>query len=154
ERYRALVRSLPDTLIALCDRSLRLTFVDGAGLDDAWRATLKPGAHVADAFPADDRSQLEAQYREAFAGVHSAREITDDATGRTWWVEIGPYRPDNETVEGVFTVARNVTRRKRAEQELAHQALHDALTGLANRVLFVDRLDQALRRQRRTGGRS
>ncbi len=36
--------------------------------------------------------------------------------------------------------------RKRVEAELAHQALHDSLTGLPNRALFIDRLAQALTR--------
>jgi diguanylate cyclase (GGDEF)-like protein len=44
-----------------------------------------------------------------------------------------------------------VTGRKVAEQELAHRAFHDSLTGLANRALFVDRLDHALRRDARLG---
>jgi diguanylate cyclase len=39
-----------------------------------------------------------------------------------------------------------------SEREMAHQASHDSLTGLANRVLFADRVDQALARQRRHGG--
>ena len=39
--------------------------------------------------------------------------------------------------------------RKRAEEQLFHQALHDPLTGLPNRILFFDRLDQAIRRMRR-----
>ena len=43
---------------------------------------------------------------------------------------------------------RYAIERKRAEVELAHQALHDALTGLPNRALFLDRLEQALARVR------
>ena len=42
--------------------------------------------------------------------------------------------------------------RKRIEVELAHRALHDPLTGLPNRALFVDRLGVALDRSRRTNG--
>ena len=42
--------------------------------------------------------------------------------------------------------------RKRSEVQLAHLALHDSLTGLPNRALFLDRLGVALDRSRRTGG--
>lgn len=38
----------------------------------------------------------------------------------------------------------DVTARKRAEEQLLHDALHDGLTGLANRTLFLDRLKQAV----------
>ncbi|MEG4037230.1 EAL domain-containing protein [Microcoleus sp. S36b_A4] len=43
-------------------------------------------------------------------------------------------------------IIRDVTERKRVERQLLHGAFHDALTGLPNRVLFIDRLGQAIRR--------
>ena len=46
---------------------------------------------------------------------------------------------------------RDVTLRRQLERELKHRAFHDPLTGLANRVLFNDRAEQALRRTPRTG---
>jgi diguanylate cyclase (GGDEF)-like protein len=42
-------------------------------------------------------------------------------------------------------------KRERLEHQLRHQALHDPLTGLANRTLFADRLEHAMERHARTG---
>ena len=46
---------------------------------------------------------------------------------------------------------RDITARKKAEAALEHQALHDALTDLPNRVLLHDRLQQAIRAAQRDG---
>jgi diguanylate cyclase (GGDEF)-like protein len=48
---------------------------------------------------------------------------------------------------------RHAIERKRSETQLAHLALHDPLTGLPNRALFLDRVGVALDRARRTGAR-
>ncbi len=47
---------------------------------------------------------------------------------------------------------RDVTQERALRAQLSHQALHDPLTGLANRVLFEDRLSQASARTARRGG--
>jgi diguanylate cyclase (GGDEF)-like protein/PAS domain S-box-containing protein len=46
--------------------------------------------------------------------------------------------------QGFLIALRDVTERQEMEERMRHYALHDALTGLANRFLFMDRLDQAL----------
>ena len=51
---------------------------------------------------------------------------------------------DDRTVRGIVMNARDVTDRRALERRLAHQALHDPLTGLANRRLFLQRLERLL----------
>ncbi len=53
--------------------------------------------------------------------------------------------------ELILSVCRDVTERRRAEARIAHMAHHDPLTGLANRVLFQSRLEQAFTSERRFG---
>jgi diguanylate cyclase (GGDEF)-like protein/PAS domain S-box-containing protein len=55
------------------------------------------------------------------------------------------------TVRGLVLNTRDVSERKRLEQELIHQAFHDPLTGLANRALFRDRVSHALALAQRRG---
>lgn len=50
-------------------------------------------------------------------------------------------------------VAKDITPRVRVQRQLEHRALHDHLTGLANRALFWNRLEHAVARARRTGER-
>jgi diguanylate cyclase (GGDEF)-like protein/PAS domain S-box-containing protein len=56
---------------------------------------------------------------------------------------------DRPSVAGYVANVRDITERKEFEALLAHQALHDPLTGLANRQLILDRAEQMLVRSRR-----
>jgi diguanylate cyclase (GGDEF)-like protein/PAS domain S-box-containing protein len=61
-----------------------------------------------------------------------------------------PIFGDGEIVGAVVTF-RDISKRKALEQQLHHQAFHDPLSGLPNRVLFMDRLEHALTRAIRRG---
>lgn len=65
-----------------------------------------------------------------------------------------PARPQPDDLQALATcgnLAAIAIERARSREQLAHQALHDVLTGLPNRALFTDRLEQALARARRSG---
>jgi diguanylate cyclase (GGDEF)-like protein/PAS domain S-box-containing protein len=79
------------------------------------------------------------------------------ADGEELWV-LDRMRPERRAEDGTLLVSgvvADISERKRVEAEarelLAHAALHDSLTGLANRASFLDHLELGLKRATRTG---
>jgi diguanylate cyclase (GGDEF)-like protein/PAS domain S-box-containing protein len=62
---------------------------------------------------------------------------------------IFPKHDQDDKIIGFRGVGHDITERKRAEQELSHIATHDPLTGLPNRMLFIDRLKMGLAQAKR-----
>ncbi|MCL4821926.1 MAG: EAL domain-containing protein [Vicinamibacteria bacterium] len=102
----------------------------------------------------EDREALEAALRDHLEGrvAHFEAEYrmrTADGEWR-WMLARGlGVRDGDGHAYRMAGSQTDVSRQKRAEARLLHDALHDALTGLANRTLFMDRLEQALARTRR-----
>jgi len=64
-----------------------------------------------------------------------------------------PLLDESGRIVGTFGIARDVTAQIEAQEALAYQALHDPVTGLANRIALMDRLAQALIALERQPGR-
>ncbi|MBG0562414.1 GGDEF domain-containing protein [Actinoplanes sp. NEAU-A11] len=86
------------------------------------------------------------------AGDLDGIDLAADRDGRRVEIEcdLRDLRED-PTVRGLVVTLRDVTERRRLEDDLSHQAFHDSLTGLANRVLFRNRLEQAFSVAERDG---
>ncbi|TFW26513.1 EAL domain-containing protein [Massilia arenosa] len=78
-------------------------------------------------------------------GVHEAEWENDISTVRARWL----HRQVMAVEGGVVAIVRDITERKSTEERILHMAHHDELTGLPNRSLIRDRLDQSILHARR-----
>ncbi|MCV3214266.1 diguanylate cyclase [Plectonema radiosum NIES-515] len=62
---------------------------------------------------------------------------------------VAPIRDDNGKTTGAVLVCQDITKRKHKEAQLLRNAFYDGLTALPNRILFTDRLRQAIERSKR-----
>ena len=67
------------------------------------------------------------------------------------WIELIASRFTYQGSPAVLGIVRNVSEKKKAEELIWRQANYDALTQLPNRLMLLDRLDQEIRKSRRTG---
>jgi diguanylate cyclase (GGDEF)-like protein/PAS domain S-box-containing protein len=79
------------------------------------------------------------------------RIVRPDGTIRTIRQQAEVVRDGGGRAVRWLGIALDITEQRELEARLQHQATHDALTGLPNRALLVDRLDRALARSRRDG---
>ena len=105
----------------------------------------------------DDLAADSAQHQSILDGLADRYEMEKryvHKDGRAIWIQLGVSTVRSESGEVRYFVAQmhDITARRRVEEELAHQALHDPLTELPNRALFLDRLGHALGRLRRHPG--
>ncbi|HJW95617.1 MAG TPA: EAL domain-containing protein [Thermoanaerobaculia bacterium] len=155
KRFRELVENSSDA-IALLDPSGTLLWV-GPSTERVLGYTESEsiGQNALDLVHRDDRRDVESRMetllrtpRASASGTFRARA----KDGRWLWLEmIGTNLLDEPAVGAIVTNYRDVSERKKAEEEMKHQALHDTLTGLPNRNLYQDRLGLALAHARRSG---
>jgi diguanylate cyclase (GGDEF)-like protein/PAS domain S-box-containing protein len=97
----------------------------------------------------DDRPQLVEATDRLLAGDVGTYQVEMrylHVDGRAVWVGVSVSLVRDVAGQPLYMVsqAEDITERKASGERLAHQAIHDPLTGLPNRLLFVDRLRRAL----------
>lgn len=165
--HRYLVNQSPDILYTL-DSAGRFTFLNDRAESFLGipRADLI-GRHYTQMVFEDDIERAKYVLNERRTGKRACRDVevrlnvrgADRNSKRFITVEVsssGIYEQASEAAtanfRGTYGVAKEVGDRKRAQENILHQAYHDALTGLPNRLLFRDRLNIAVVQAKRHGG--
>lgn len=166
-------RALADTrasaerrLAALVERSAEVIFVLGPDLRIRYASpgasrqfgagATAAGALLLDAVHAADQFRARATIDDVLRGA-GAVAIVEWRLARApeTWVACEntiSNQLHDPAVQGIVVNARDIGERQALEERLRRQALHDPLTAVANRALFIDRLMQALVRRQRQGG--
>ncbi len=154
ERFRSLVQNAsdlitvisPDTTVLYQSPAVRRVL--GYDPDQVVAAKLVDFVHP------DDRAQFVATLGDLMmkpAGTITGEGRLRDSDGIWRYLEFtGSDQCANPAIGGLVLNVRDMTERKRLEDQLRHQTLHDPLTRLANRTGFADRLDHALARRSRS----
>ena len=101
-----------------------------------------------------DAAAVAAGIRDVTAGRRSdfSRECPACGSLGKRWFNVRVTRFGEGEAVRVVVVHEDVSSRKAAEEQLLHEAYHDALTGLPNRALFTDSLGRSVARARRSPG--
>jgi diguanylate cyclase (GGDEF)-like protein/PAS domain S-box-containing protein len=107
----------------------------------------------------EDIAGIQAALRAHIAGQtghleHEHRVRHEDGTYRSMLCRGVAVRKDNGHVSRIAGSLTDITERAVVQEQLRHAALHDTLTGLPNRALFVELLSQELERSKRRVDRS
>jgi diguanylate cyclase (GGDEF)-like protein/PAS domain S-box-containing protein len=147
-RFRSLVKASTDLVLVFDDRGCRYASESVARMSGREEHQLLYDGFAATVHD-DDRAAVAATYArgEPSEVVFRMRNHLGE------WRHIEAHVTDmrkEQHVRGVVLNGRDISERVALEEELTRQAFHDGLTGLANRALFRDRLEQALARAQRS----
>ncbi|MGL5063589.1 MAG: EAL domain-containing protein [Microcoleus sp.] len=153
DRYRRLVELSPEAIAVHIQGKIAYINAAGAKLLGASSPAALIGfpvlnfVHPSYAEIAQERMR---QVEQENTPIELAEEKLMRLDGQIIDVEVAGIPATYQGAAAAQIIIRDVTERKRVEQQLLHGAFHDALTGLPNRVLFIDRLGEAIRKSKQS----
>ncbi|MGA2753319.1 MAG: EAL domain-containing protein [Terracidiphilus sp.] len=163
ERAQATLNCIADAVICT-DMSGNITFFNPiAGSMMGWRLKDAIGRHLTEAFRIVDATTRKAildpmakAASEDLTGNLPLNCVLIHRDGHEVFIEdsVAPIHDREGKVTGAVIVFRDVSAARAQSEQMTHLAEHDSLTGLPNRLLFCDRVGQAISLARRHGGRA
>jgi len=154
-RYRSLVENSPEAIAVTQDGLLKYANSACIRLIGASSIEQIKDLEVIGFVHYEDRQRVEQAVIPANAGqpVLSVPARLTSLRGDEIQTEITAIPVIFDSKPSLQLVIHNVTEQRRAIEALEYQSMHDPLTKLPNRALFMDRVNQALNRAQRFGGR-
>ena len=163
ERAQATLNCIADAVVCT-DKSGNITFFNPiAGKMTGWPLNEAVGRPLTEAFRIVDATTRKAildpmakAVSEDHAGELPSNSVLIHRDGHEVFIEdsVAPIHDSEGEVTGAVIVFRDVSVARAQSEQIMHLAEHDALTGLPNRLLFCDRVGQAISLARRHGGRA
>ncbi|MCH8550811.1 MAG: diguanylate cyclase [Natronospirillum sp.] len=142
QRNKAIVRALPDLLVTVSAQGKVLDYESGEEIGLPLPPHRFLGQHIVRALPKGLARKVQEYVRLTLATerMHAfEHQLAIEGEERYFEVRSAPLGND-----AALLIILDITARKTAQKKLQWQATHDSLTGLPNRVLFYDRLGQAI----------
>jgi len=143
----AVVESTADAILTKNAHGIIKTWNRGAEQLYGYRADEVVGKHVDLLHPWNDQESHHilstADDGDTMRGLETVHRISGGDLIHVS-LTVSPLRGPNDEHLGASVIARDISDRRRLEDQLTQQAMHDTLTGLPNRALLMDRMNQAL----------
>jgi diguanylate cyclase (GGDEF)-like protein/PAS domain S-box-containing protein len=149
-QLRHLVETAPLPLLIVRATDQRILYANGRALEQFAFDLDAALAHSLAEFHVDDESRAGLVEALSRRGSVRDREVRlRDARGREMWLLLSaePTRYSGEVC--LLVALADIDERKRLQDDMRRKAMHDALTGLPNRAMFMEALDRAVHKARR-----
>ncbi len=151
----AIVESTDDAIVSKSVDGQILSWNSGAERLYGYTAAEAVGRSVSILIPPDRPGELRRLLDRVRRGERiqhfETERVRKDGSRFEVSLSVSPIRDARGQVIGSSAIARDITDRKRAQEQIAYLAYHDSLTGLPNRARFEDLLNMGLARARRHG---
>ena len=153
-QLRHLIESAPMPLLIVRAGDQQMLYANERALQQfGLNADSMQGRSLAE-FHVDDK--IRAELPAALSRQGSVRDYEvclRDMNGRHYWLLLSAQPIRYAGVVGLLVALADIDDRKRMQEDMRRKAMHDQLTGLPNRAMFLESLERAVRKGRRRSGR-